>query len=520
MKKKIFIFILSVLLLVSFTSCDGVIDFMGKMGQNVMGSDTSKATAAVEKATVSDDSVTTIGENTDDDRIETSDGKTSIIIGGSGSSIKIDVDESVKSILPSIEEDTVNSITSALTNEDSIATLVDSMNENASETVQEAAKGTATVMKDALDKVVSSIGGADAVEDSAISDALSGLTSALETISTDSSTVTKADVVTLQLIEKFANDAASYVTEDADGNMSFDTSKDLGDLISSANTLASVTSALSNASKFELDLGSVISSVMGMMGGSEEGSGDVSTYSRFARSMSADEVDDVIAENIESIDISDYAPVIRSVYKALKPVLGNAESFKSNAQSLALHKSTYETYVNLVAQNKSENDQDFKAFKTFDSLLKYAAAAVISEAERYYTDLKADPVNLGLPADIKLPASLGEIISDFEEANPWLNDRSTSDIHVTIPDKYNEIVAQFINAVEGSEGKPAAVSYLETYIKDQDKNAQTVTAINTVRNMAKMIGVENISKLIGQDFDIDQVFDDVLRDTFGVVVNK
>lgn len=143
--KKILSLLVIVIMLFSFSSCDGMIDFMGKMGNNIMGTDTSSADKAVESAKVSKDSLEKA-----EDRIEKTDtGKTSISIGD----FKVEVDgdlSGVDSMLPKIKDNVVNDIASALKNEQSTAKLVDEMKKAPEPEVAEAAKGTATVMNAVL----------------------------------------------------------------------------------------------------------------------------------------------------------------------------------------------------------------------------------------------------------------------------------------------------------------------------------------------------------------------------------
>ena len=258
--KKILSLLVIVIMLFSFSSCDGMIDFMGKMGNNIMGTDTSSADKAVESAKVSKDSLEKA-----EDRIEITDtGKTSISIGD----FKVEVDgdlSGVDSMLPKIKDNVVNDIASALKNEQSTAKLVDEMKKAPEPEVAEAAKGTATVMNAVLSTYKEQIDSAmgDAEEGSvmsAVSDALNSLQGSLAEVA--SGDVTSGDVVTLQLIESFATDVVACVDTET-GSIKEDA--DISSLISSANTLATVTSSLSSATKFNLDLQSIISGVMDAM---------------------------------------------------------------------------------------------------------------------------------------------------------------------------------------------------------------------------------------------------------------
>ncbi len=273
--KKILSLLVIVIMLFSFSSCDGMIDFMGKMGNNIMGTDTSSADKAVESAKVSKDSL----EKAEDRIGETDTGKTSISIGD----FKVEVDgdlSGVDSMLPKIKDNVVNDIASALKNEQSTAKLVDEMKKAPEPEVAEAAKGTATVMNAVLstykDQIDNAIGDAeDGSVMSAVSDALNSLQGSLAEVA--SGDVTSGDVVTLQLIESFATDVVACVDTET-GSIKEDA--DISSLISSANTLATVTSSLSSATKFNLDLQSIISGVMDAMNseGEESRSLIVETY--------------------------------------------------------------------------------------------------------------------------------------------------------------------------------------------------------------------------------------------------
>lgn len=274
--KKILSLLVIVIMLFSFSSCDGMIDFMGKMGNNIMGTDTSSADKAVESAKVSKDSLEKA-----EDRITTSGNKATITIGG----LEVEVDGSdalsnVESMLPKIGSDVVNNIASALKNEQSTAKLVGEMKKAPEPEVAEAAKGTATVMNAVLstykEQIDSAMGDAeDGSVMSAVSDALNSLQGSLAEVA--SGNVTSGDVVTLQLIESFATDVVACVDTET-GSIKEDA--DISSLISSANTLATVTSSLSSATKFNLDLQSIISGVMDAMNseGEESRSLIVETY--------------------------------------------------------------------------------------------------------------------------------------------------------------------------------------------------------------------------------------------------
>ena len=245
-------------ILFSLSSCDGMIDFMGKMGQNVMGMDTSKATQAVESAKVPPEK---LEENT----LVTEDG-TEITIGDASITVSSDSSDTVKdveTILPEIEPGVVSDIVAATKNSESTAVLVEEMSKPVEGEVKEAAKGTATIMNAVLNAYKDKI--SDVVGDNeiagAVNEAISSLSASLTTIATDETNVSSGDVVILQLIRSFATDVASAVDID-EGKLS--------ELFDSVNTFATITSSLGSASCFDFDLTDIINAAMDALSSGEE----------------------------------------------------------------------------------------------------------------------------------------------------------------------------------------------------------------------------------------------------------
>ena len=254
-------------ILFSLSSCDGMIDFMGKMGQNVMGMDTSKATQAVESAKVSEDD---LGTKKDLVKEDTTTGQATITIGGNSIEVPKEKVEGVSTILPEIKDTVVSDIAAATKNSESTAVLVEEMSKPVENDVKEAAKGTATIMKAVLNTYRDKI--SDAVGDNeiagAVNEAISSLSDSLTTIAnaTDETNVSSGDVVTLQLIQSFATDVVSAV----DNNTGKIQEEKLSELFDSVNTFATITSSLGSASCFDFDLTDIINAAMDALSSGEE----------------------------------------------------------------------------------------------------------------------------------------------------------------------------------------------------------------------------------------------------------
>ena len=515
--KKILSLLVIVIMLFSFSSCDGMIDFMGKMGNNIMGTDTSSADKAVESAKVSKDSLEKA-----EDRIETTDtGKTSISIGD----FKVEVDgdlSGVDSMLPKIKDNVVNDIASALKNEQSTAKLVDEMKKAPEPEVAEAAKGTATVMNAVLstykDQIDSAMGEAeDGSVMSAVSDALNSLQGSLAEVA--SGDVTSGDVVTLQLIESFATDVVACVDTET-GSIKEDA--DISSLISSANTLATVTSSLSSATKFNLDLQSIISGVMDAMNseGEESRSLIVETYAE------GDEEKSFI-EGIEEADLTLYADVIRSLYKSLSAVAGNNEAdFNRNLLSLTLHKGAYETYVNIASKSgslDSHQQNAFNSFASFDGFFKYAVAVTLSEANRYYTLIMTDKdvdaligMNLTDEKALLEGHNFWYFVTECVKANPWITDSKVQGpYHFNVPDQFEDLISVIVEAFSSEENQDNAGALEErisALIQGEDAaNGQTLSALNTLKLMATKVELSAVLSQYGGSFDFDKWCDDAIE---------
>lgn len=487
--KKVLLLILTVFMLLAFTSCDGAIDFMGKMGQNIVGTDTKGAQEAANKATVSDDQVTSADE---DDRINKEESK--IILDGK--EITVGDLSKVESLLPQIEKDTVDSINKALRNEQSTNVLVSEMKQPVTGPVKTAAQGTATVMNAVLETISGSIpADSDDPAMNAVRDAIDSLSESLTNIS-NGGEVSKGDVVTLQLIENFATEAAKCMNTEGEVN-----TDDISSLISQANTLATVTTSLSSASQFTLDLGELISSITGSMGGNE---GD--TASRSIMILNERQGTNSVIDRIESYDLTDYAATIRSVYASVKTVLGSNTDYSMT--TLSLHKSAYEAYANLASSSDSElNSSSFARFATYDGLMKYAIASILSEADRYYTLLTTDTNSnwlgrLGL-SGVDFPDNIWVVLTDLEAENEWLLRETSGEVRLRIPAKYEDLVIAISNAFGESKNTEFEAVFKE--FLNEDRNAATVSCIKTLQFMLGYVSIDGIG-----DFDINGMLKNAL----------
>lgn len=519
--RKVVSLLILIIMLFSLSSCDGMIDFMGKMGGNIMGTDTSGATAAAENATLSSSDIKSIDE---DNRIK-KEGETTLLCLGDE---KIEVDmEGIKSILPPIGETVVSDIANAIRNDESTKVLVEQMGKKVTdESVKTAAKGTAQVMNSILSDYKNSITGAVGNEGdlaTAVSEALSSIENSLKEITKEGATITAGDVVTLQLVESFATDVASVV--DKKGNIDKDK---VSSLISSANTLATVTSSLSSATKFSLDLESIISSVMDALPEEEE------RGMMLSLPVEESEEKPQIIKDIESYDLTAYATAIRSVFKSISNVVGNSEaSFERNVIGLGLHKATYETYVNIVYPFidtlTGNNKIAYDSFKSFDGLFKYVVASLLSELDRYYDILVNDKTvydNL-----VSISPELGAldlknhniwfIIEECvkAEGNRWITDSSIKLDKYTfdVPDEYEALVVSVIEAFNDNENAGESQILGDKVVEifqDPRCRIPMVSALYTIDKMVDIVNLSSITNLAG-DVDFHAMIGDALE-FFGV----
>ena len=254
--RKVVSLLILIIMLFSLSSCDGMIDLMGRMGDNIMGANVEKVQDVANKITVSSDNVTDISND------KNQDGSYEFIIADGLPSITIDSETmgKVTTTLPAIDKSVVKDIADIRSNEN-IAVFVDEMSVAADDEVAKAAQGTAIIMDAVLDSVTGQINdalasmGDDNPIVSTISDTINNLKNSISSIADGTVTATKADVVTLQLIESFAKDASSLANDIESGtDISEIINSSENNIIESVNDLVVVTAALSPASVFDLDL--------------------------------------------------------------------------------------------------------------------------------------------------------------------------------------------------------------------------------------------------------------------------
>ncbi len=459
--KKFFILLLMALSLVFFTSCEADMrakfaDLMGSMSGNVMGSDTSSVDNAVESSKVDESSIA---------EPEINDDGTVTVAGN----IKVDVDEGeitsiIESVSPEKKKAIVSSITDARKNSESTAKLQTEMaKEETDEKTKAAVKGTAKLYQKAIDKVLDE-------NKKAIPEAVSQISEGLASIA-DSSTVTKADVVLVQMVQSFVQ----TVSESINGN-DFTIDK----LISEANQLVIVAETISPASSFNIDLGAIVSQLMSGMNGKD---GNARALEDFTQEMELD---------------ADAAKYCRMAYQMIRPMI-DAKNYDSFISALSFHKSTYETLVSL-ASSEEAGDIGKKALSelaSYEGLINYALASVITEVDKMFEAMKSAEEPYGtlveklkgiINADYK-EGDIQTVLKEFVSANDWLKDSS----------------------------KPAVLKYpeswnLEKYAPDADDEAflrghasGMISALNTFKIMTKYVSLDSFS-----GFDLEGNIDEII----------
>lgn len=489
MKRFLTILMITMMLLM-FVSCDGgITGFMGQMGQNVMGSDTSKASAAADSTKV------------DEDKIEKPAEDGSYTLGGEGG-ITVTVDKDV-TLLPPIEnkDEVIKNIGSSLTSDANRDALIKEMSKAPSPAVQEAASGTAQVMNSVINEIVGE--GTESSLPEEVKNVLESVTTALDTISKDSTKVTQADVVTLQLVTDMV--VTLNQSKDDNGNL-----KITDKLLSDANNLITIASAISSAGNFNALEDINISDLIPNMGGS-------STPAAASRAIDSEKLPEgvFVDENgnydvTALIDSSNPNSVyilksIRSAFQAITKVSGlNAEHFELNVFALQMHKFAYEAYVQLVSQlvNLSASDDGtisydkhpylesemFKSFATYNNLFKYVIASVLAESDTIYNNFKTD-VDETFDIDLSCFDNLIAILARFAELNPWLLD--SSDVlkaRVIVPSEFENIFA----LQEGSENQQDELEALANkFLESVHGTNGLKTAVVTIRNMLPFVKVDS-----------------------------
>lgn len=485
--RKLTTIIVIALALIGMTSCDADIrgklaDMMGNLGNNVMGSDTSSVAAVTE------------GTKVDEGDIEPIEGKSTVSIGGVD--IELDESDNVESILPGMEnkdkDEVISSIGNALKNEASKNALVESMQEKPSPAVQTAASGTATVMKKAIEIIKNTYSSSLPKE---VTEALGGIQESLSTISQKSEDVTQADVVTLQLVQSFVTSLNTEENKNAikDGKIP-DT------VLTDANNLITVASALSPASKFDalkLDLGSLLSSFIGSSDSAPKAlsrSGEANVADIW---YEVDETTEIVTITIPEENKDQVFGIAKAVYSAISSVTGlDAKAFASSKSALAFHKSTYENYVNFVAKNIALgfedgvadykdvanylNGNEFRSFRTYSGLMQYVVATVLSEGDNLVDALRNDnPLDEFELGDLNLVG----LIKEIADRNPWLTN-SKADKVLRLPARYGV----FFDETEGIDFKPLTDKMTEI-IHD---NASLELALKTLQRMVVFVDLSSL----------------------------
>ena len=443
--RKLTTIIVIAFVLIGMTSCDADIrgklaDMMGNLGNNVMGSDTSSVAAVTEGTKVDEENIKKPTEH--------ADGKQTVTIGGM--EIVLGSDDKVESILPEMDnrEEVIAGIGNSLKNEASKNALVESMQEKPSSAVQTAASGTATVMNKAIEQIV---GGAEDEGTSslpdAVKEALSGIQESLKAISDNSSEVTQADVVTLQLVQSFVTSLNTDENKTAIENGEIPAA-----VLTDANNLITVASALSPASKFDalkLDLGSLLSSFTR----SSDSASKALSRSEKTETKIGYEVDQktgIVTIMVPDENRDQVFGIAKTVYSAISSITGlDSEAFASSKSALAFHKSTYENYVTFVAkkinlsfdENGDEkytddanylNGNEFRSFRTYSGLMQYVVATVLSEGDNL-VDVLGNDNELG-EFDLG-DLNLVGLVKEIAAFNSWLTDSKAEKV-LRLPARY------------------------------------------------------------------------------------
>lgn len=479
--RKVLSLLVLIIMLFSLSSCDGMIDFMGKMGGNIMGANVEKVQDVANKITVSSDNVTDISND------KNQDGSYEFVIADGLPSITIDSETmgKVTTTLPAIDKSVVKDIADIRSNEN-IAVFVDEMSVAADGEVAKAAQGTAIIMDAVLDSVTEALASmGDNPIVSTISDTINNLKNSISSIADGTVTATKADVVTLQLIESFAKDASSLANNiESESDITEIINSSENNIIESVNDLVVVTAALSPASVFDLDLQAIVSGVMDGLSGMQE----------------KEQIEDRSIADVEGFDIAPFAPAIRSLYYSFGDVAGS--DFENRVSFLGTHKSVYETYANV-----SEAGQVFE-FDSYLALLQYVASSILSEANRYYQLILSDDSileSLGLlEYKNELPVDVWTIVEEFAKVNEWVNNLNAP-VKLVIPERY-ETLYEAITSISDSDSGNA----LTSLFKNSDNNAPTVAALKTLKIMINHVDISGLLNLISKyanDFNLENTLD-------------
>ena len=536
--KRILTILLAVMMLFSFTGCDPdgrakLAGYMGKMGQNVLGADTSDVDNVVKdtqlsvediipKPVVGGESVS-VTENVSLKAETNTEGKVVTKVTITGLDVAVEVEGEVEAVLPPMKskDQTIKNIGNSIKNEEKKAELIKQMKEPVTDaSVKEAAKGTAIIMKSALQQVSDQLPQGSEIPP-AVKDSLKNVSESLEAISSNPDTVTQADVVTLQLVNSFVETVAKNSEAMKNGEVP-------QEVLTDANNLFTVSSALSEASKFNPN--TLVGALVSGMGSETE-----PASRSLARDVAAD------GSPIPGFKLPAEAQTyINVAYKAVQSVLADS-NFAETKNGLGFHKMSYENYANMVAgkvklrftdvndteftvkpvydsTNEYLNSREFNDFKTFAGLTQYAVATVFSEGDDYYKAFveilssgKYHGKEYMAPMDTSgWATNVRDLIMDFAAVNPWISAPTTEDVDVILPEGYEGL--RNIDEQKFADLAMCLIGGRDIFDPAMPVNdgyrQYFRTALDTVNKMVVFTDLSSISSVIG-DTDLNYVLMDL-----------
>ena len=557
--KRILTILLAVMMLFSFTGCDPdgrakLAGYMGKMGQNVLGADIASVDKVVDMVKVDKTKIQSptvggeavkISDNVSM-KVEMEGDKvvTKVTVG----EVEVKVDAHVQSVLPPMEnkdkDALVEEIGNTIKSPEKKTAFVEKMSaKETDEKIITATAGSAAVMKAAIEQVADSIPVPDNPEQKKqieeLKKSITGLTSNLDKIATSTESVSKADVVTIQLVQNFVETVSIAKIEP--GNVP-------AEVLTEASNLLTVTTALSGASKF--DTGSVIDSLSSVISDATANTESRSLISR-APADAADGNDRLLDPEVQNY--------FNLIYKAVADVLSN-DNFEATKNGLVFHSRSYENYVSMLAtkvdltfEMDATNEtatpkydtsssylhtDEYDDFKTFEGVVQYAVAAAIPEADDFYHEIKTLLSN-GVDVEIdyynkekgvteykwetiKVDVSnwadnVRDLFNEFVRENPWLGKtpEKGKSVEFNVPEQY----ASLFN--DDNEMNKFGSVLLNTLLgRDFDfestlnpaKRQYCRNAMETVNKAIVFTGLGDLTKNLG--FDINFALMDFIDDSF------
>lgn len=476
MIKRISVFALSLLLLFSFVSCEGdtlksIGKFMNGMGNSVVRPDTSSVNNVSQSA-----------ESAEKTEVGSAESTVSVVAKINGINAadltKISETEQVSVVLKSLDEESKNAlignINASISNSAGKDKLVSDMSAPVEGDAKTAAQGTATVMNNALSAIQNLMPDNNAIKTVAdsLSTALSNIASAEE--------VSKADVVTLQLIDSFVNTVAGSL-DTTGGSVAIN---DENKIISEANTMVTVASALSPASKFDvLSFSDLIPSLIG------------------SRELSRG---DLVIDGIKS----KYIEIGLRVYDEINAIISE-DSYKQAISALRLHKAAYETMVattDLLKDNASA-ELNNKIGNNLNAFIQYIVASAIVEADNLYGAV----YKVVVKPEYNIPDTVIGVLADIYSYN---KDNNGFSENIIIPAKYITLKDSIKNEML-SDIKTETYKALNIIAKDGIDTNMTIVTISKVLKS----GLKLDSILSG--VDLDSVFSDAkLEELIGDLINS